>query len=64
MDDLVQEMKKSITIQSLEQQRDVDDEIQRIATDDDKVVIVKNINGVVIDGHNYNINKQTIIMTK
>ena len=57
MDDLVQEMEKNITIKSLEQQRDVDDEIQRITTDDDKVVIVKNINGVVIDDHNYNINK-------
>ena len=57
MDDLVQEMEKNITIQSLEQQRDVDDEIQRITTDDDKVVIVKNINGVVIYDHNYNINK-------
>ena len=64
MDDLVQEMKRNITIQSLKQQRDVDDDIQRIATDDNKGVIVKNINRVVIDEHNYNTNKQTITMTK
>ena len=64
MDDLVQEMKRNITMRSLKQQRDVDDDIQRIATDDNKGVIVKNINRVVIDEHNYNTNKQTITMTK